>query len=194
MEGGYSGPMKSTARLLICLTALMPLGAMAGNFQLSPESSTLGVNGKASPPHSFTSMASSFSVDIEIDPETLEVKQATCSFPFDKMDSKKAKRDRKMRKWMEAEQYPEGRFELTSVRPDGERWIATGSFTMHGMAREIEVPFSIRREGEAVIIDGESEFDTTDWGLDKIRLFIFTVKPTVQPFFHLEGTLATANS
>jgi polyisoprenoid-binding protein YceI len=139
-------------------------------------------------------MATAFTVDIQIDPETLEVERATCSFPFGKMDSEEARRDRKMLKWIEVENYPEGRFELLSVRHDGERWIATGSFTMHGMAREIEVPFSIHKEGETVIIDGESEFDTTEWGLDKIRLFIFTVKPTVQPFFHLEGTLAAVES
>jgi polyisoprenoid-binding protein YceI len=194
MEDHYNAPMKSTKRFFLTLIALLPLAVHAGNFKLSPESSTLGVNGKASPPHAFTSMATAFTVDIQIDPETLEVKQATCSFPFEKMDSEEAKRDTKMCKWMEVDHYPEGRFKLSSVRREGDQWIATGSFMMHGLSREIDVPFSIHKEGETVIIDGESEFDTTDWGLDKIRLFIFTVKPTVRPFFHLEGTLAAAES
>lgn len=164
----------------------------AGNFELDEENSLLAADAKASPPHSFTYTAKQFQTDIQIDPQKLEVSSATCTFQFADLDSKKEKRDKKMRGWMNVTHYPDARFELKSVRAgdtDNER-IGVGQFTMHGVSREIEITFTIQRKGDRIIIDGNTTFDYTNWDLKIVRLFIFSVKPDLKPHFHLEGTLS----
>ena len=37
--------------------------------------------------------------------------------------------------------------------------------------------------------DGNTTFDYTNWDLEIVRIFFFSVKPVVKPHFHLEGTL-----
>lgn len=160
----------------------------AAPLRLSMADSTLGVDAKASPGQNFTSMAQQFEARVDLDPETLEVREAVCSFHFADLDSEEAKRDQKMLRWMESEAYPDGAFTLKEVRRNGDQWVGTGTFTMHGQSREIEVPFTVERDGDKVILDGQAEMDTREWGLPKIRLFIFTVQTVIRPHFHLEGT------
>ena len=167
--------------------------AQAGNFQMDPDASVLAVDAKASPPHTFTSEAKQFDCDITIDPASLEVTSATCSFAFADLDSGKPKRDKKMRDWMDIEAHPVARFELSDVRMEDGQSIAAGKFTMHGTSREIEVPFTVQRDGDRIVLDGHSEFSYEDWDLKIIRMFIFSVNPDLKPRFHLEGTLSNGN-
>jgi len=183
----YTRPLIPFFFLIACLSPLW-----AGNYRIAPESSTLAVEVAANPPHHFTSVAQKFDCNIQISPETLEVHEASCTFQFADLDSKKSSRDKKMRKWIGTEDYPNASFKLLSVKEadsDGEQ-LATGEFTMHGITKTIEIPFTVHREGQKVILDGHTEFDYRDWDLEIIRLLIFTVKPTVKPYFHLEGTLS----
>tara|TARA_B110000285_G_scaffold77816_1_gene89627 strand:+ start:2931 stop:3494 length:564 start_codon:yes stop_codon:yes gene_type:complete len=163
----------------------------AGNFVIDSSHSVLAVDVRASPPHSFICSAKEFEVDIQINPQTLDLQAATCSFSFESLDSEKPKRDKNMRDWINTTHYPKAQFELTNVRQneiDG-TLVGVGQFSMHGVSREIEVPFTIRREGKKIILDGQAELDTTQWDLEIIRIFFFSVKPIIQPHFHLQGTL-----
>jgi polyisoprenoid-binding protein YceI len=180
-------------RTLLPLALLIALSNLhAGNFVLNTTKSTLAADVKASPPHSFTCTATTFQTDLQINPQTLEVTKAVCRFKFADIDSEKEKRDKKMRGWMNIEHYPEATFTLTSVKASdvaGEH-IGVGQFTMHGVSREIEIPFTINREGKTIVLDGATEFDYTEWSLPVVRLLFFSVKPTLKPHFHLEGTLS----
>ena len=55
------------------------------------------------------------------------------------------------------------------------------------MSKEIEVPFSVKREGNSVVLDGTAEFDYMEWDLKMVRLFISTVNPELKIRFHLVG-------
>lgn len=45
--------------------------------------------------------------------------------------------------FFEVEKYPEITFESTSVARRGDGFVARGTFTMHGVSKEIELPFTI---------------------------------------------------
>jgi polyisoprenoid-binding protein YceI len=162
----------------------------AGNFIVDTSVSEVAVDAKASPPHSFTSVATKYEHDIDIDPSSLEVRKAVFSFSFADLDSNSGKRDSKMLRWIDADAYPTARFELKEVVKNGERTIGKGSFLMHGVSRDIEIPFSVKREGKKVVLDGAVSFDYEDWGLEIIKLLIFKVNPSVTPRFHLVGEIA----
>ncbi|MFQ3240687.1 MAG: hypothetical protein ACI9JZ_000363 [Lentimonas sp.] len=79
---------------MLLLRTLLPLALLmacshlhAGNFTLNTKESTLAADAKASPPHSFTNTATTFTS--EINPKTLEVTKAACRFKFADIGIKK---------------------------------------------------------------------------------------------------------
>lgn len=183
--------MRWNTFLLIAIAVSMTgVSLSAGNFQVDRAVSEVAVKAKASPPHSFESVAQYYEYDIQVDPASLAVSKAVFSFNFSDLDSNSAKRDKKMRSWMDVAINQSARFELDRVKLVDGKSVGIGTFSMHGVSKEIEVTFSVTQDGEKIVLDGEAEFSYEDWGLEIVRLFIFTVKPVIQPYFHLEGTLS----
>jgi polyisoprenoid-binding protein YceI len=180
--------MKSIALSLSIVIASIA-STYGGNFEIDRSASVIGADAKASPPHTFTTIATDYTYDIQINPETLDVSKATFSFKFSDLDSNSAKRDKKMLDWMNIVVNPKASFELTETVLREGQTIGKGTFSMHGTSREIEIPFVVSKNGDKVILDGETEFDYTDWDLEIVRLLFFTVKPSLKPHFHLEGTI-----
>lgn len=182
----YSYP----AKLSILILAVSSL--YAGNFEIDQSRSELAATMHASPSHDFTTVAKDYSYDIQIDPDSLTVEKAVCSFDFADLDSGKKSRDSKMRKWIEVGAHPSASFAMKNQLPDNEtgEHVAEGTFSMHGVDRPITITYTLRREGEQLILDGRSAFNHEDWGLEKVRLLLFSVDPVLKPHFHLVGTLA----
>lgn len=182
--------MRSRLAVLLCCLLAGPLWVCAGNYQIDKSKSTVAVDARATPPHTFTSVAKDYQYDIQIEPGKLSLDKAIFSFKFEDLDSDNSKRDKKMRNWMEIGIHPKARFELGEVVEGPGELIGKGTYFMHGIEVEIEVPFSINRDGDIVTIDGTAEFNYEDWDLEIIKLFIFTVKPELKVHFHLEGSLS----
>lgn len=165
--------------------------ACAADLLIDQSQSELSATMHASPSHNFTSVAKDFDCEIQIDPKTLKVSSATCSFKFKDLDSDKSSRDEKMCKWMNIEKYPTARFELLKQLPDNDagEHVAEGTFTMHGKTRPITLTYTLRSEGERIQLDGHCEINHENWGLDQVRLLFFSVDPLLKPKFHLVGSL-----
>lgn len=163
----------------------------AGNFIVDKTQSELAADMHASPSHDFTTVARDYTYDIEINPDTLVVTKASCRFKFADLDSDKNARDKKMRKWMDVEAYPEASFTMKKLTPTGElgSYLAEGDFAMHGKHLPLKIDLQIQRRGEAITLTGTSQLDHRDWGLEKVRLFFFTVDPVLKPRFQLVGKL-----
>jgi polyisoprenoid-binding protein YceI len=81
--------------------------------------------------------------------------------------------DAKLRnpEWFDAAKYPTIRFESTRVRNVGKGWEAAGKLTMHGVTKEITLPFTFegRFDGpnpdEHVGIHAHLKFDRRDYGM-----------------------------
>jgi polyisoprenoid-binding protein YceI len=183
--------MKYILPLVTFLFFAGSISVRAGNLVIDYAQSTLTADVKASPPHRFTYDATQFNADIQIAPQTLAVNQAECSFKFADLDSEKAKRDKKMREWMNIAHYPDARFKLDKVLKgdNDDEHIGVGTFTMHGVSREIRITFTSQRNGDRILLDGSTTFNYTDWNLEIVRLFIFSVKPELTIHFHIEGTV-----
>lgn len=183
-----------STRHLIIITLASTLGLaqlQAGNYSIDFSKSEIGTEVHASPPHNFTCKTQSFDCDIELDPNTLDVLRADCDFKFSALDSGNNKRDKKMRNWMEIEKFPAGHFTMQQVTAADEagHYIATGLFRMHGKSLPLQIPFTITREGEKIILEGHTELNDMNWGLDKIRILFFSVDPMIRPYFRLEGSI-----
>ena len=95
-----------------------------------------------------------------------EIKIASIDTGNDSWDAKLRNPD-----WFDAGKYPKIRFESTRVRNMGKSWEAVGKLTMHGVTKEITLPFTFegRFDGpnpdEHVGIHATFKFDRRDYGM-----------------------------
>ena|GEM_PF-567464 len=173
---------------LLCLASAT---ARAGNFVVDKSQSELAADMHASPSHNFTTVAKDYACDIEIDPDSLRITKATCRFEFEALDSGKDSRDKKMRKWMNIERYPEASYTMEKLTATGKpgSYLAEGVFTMHGTSLPLNIQVRLERTGDEITLTGESELDHREWGLEKVRLLFFSVDPLLKPRFRLVGQL-----
>jgi polyisoprenoid-binding protein YceI len=63
-------------------------------------------------------------------------------------------------------QFPSARFETTGFTAQGSnRFVATGRFTIHGVSRQITLPFTLTFTGNLVHMTGRTVVVRTDFGL-----------------------------
>lgn len=177
-------------KVIVSIGALVLIfgSLQAGNFQINKKASEIRVESKATPPHTVMSFVRTYQADIQLDANTLSVSKADFSFKLKDFDSAHEKRDKKMYSWIESDRFPEIAFKLSNIVEEGGQTIGKGSLTMHGVSKEIEVPFSITKKGDTILLDGSAGFSYEDWNLEIIRMFFFRVRPDLKVSFHLEGT------
>src|ERR1700722_1027990 len=85
------------------------------------------------------------------------------------VDTKNKTRDKHLRgsDFFEVEAYPTVTYTATGVRPAaGNQVTVTGTLTVHGESRPLDVPVTITEAGpDRVLVTGEVEIDRRDWGL-----------------------------
>jgi polyisoprenoid-binding protein YceI len=73
--------------------------------------------------------------------------------------------------WFDAQKYPEIRFESRGVKKSGGKWAAVGPLTIHGVTKEVTLPFSIEgrfagaRPDERIGIHATFAFDRREFGM-----------------------------
>jgi cytochrome b561 len=139
--------------------------------------------------HSFECVLKTYSVELDFDTNEQAITGAQFSAKTMDLSTDKEKRDKKMRDWMHAEQFPEFSCELTQVIPDGEGFIATGTFTLSGKTQPIEIPFAFTIENDSYALTGTARLNTHDFDLPTIRLLFFTVDPEMTIHINLKGSL-----
>lgn len=77
--------------------------------------------------------------------------------------------------FFEVEQYPEARFQTTSLRPaaaaDAIEWaeathLVTGRLTMHGQTNEVTFPAILTADGASATVQSSFIINRQDWGID----------------------------
>jgi polyisoprenoid-binding protein YceI len=73
--------------------------------------------------------------------------------------------------WFDAQKYPEIRFESRRVKKSGGKWAAVGPLTIHGVTKEVTLPFSIegrftgQRPDERIGVHATFAFDRREFGM-----------------------------
>jgi polyisoprenoid-binding protein YceI len=75
------------------------------------------------------------------------------------------RRDRDLRKSMEADRYPTLRLDVTGVRwrPESDTAILHGTFTIHGVTREVELPVVVSQAGDTMQVTSTFPIDLSDY-------------------------------
>ena len=118
-------------------------------------------------------------------PESFELK-----WKFSDLHTGDKKRDHEMIHWLE-DASPKGSFRFTKSWTDDKGGLhAMGKLTVHGVSKDIAFPYTVKKEGEWVTIDGKAVMNYKDFKLPLIRaMAVMTVDPKLSVRFHVVGTI-----
>jgi polyisoprenoid-binding protein YceI len=92
------------------------------------------------------------------------IKTATVS-----TDNEYRDKDLKSANYFDVEKYPEITFKSTKVEKRGDQLVAIGDFTLHGVTKQIELPFEINKaitpRGAAIGATAELKLSRKDYGI-----------------------------
>jgi len=184
--------------LLLLVGLALGLNAAPRPIAIDAAHSSIAVDVRATG-DAFTATLARFTATVaadDADPASVgPVSSADVSFRVADIKTGNDKRDRKMIAWFEADQFPEGRFSLTKLTREGtsDRYVATGTLSLHGQDRSIEFPVTAVQTGGVWNFDGDATIDTRDFKLPVIRLFgLLTVDSKVKVRFHLQAQPVTS--
>jgi len=85
-----------------------------------------------------------FTIDIDYDETDIAKSSVTAKIKAASIDTGVEARDKHLRTadFFEVEKYPEISFQSTRIVKKGKNFIAVGTFTMHGVSKEISIPFT----------------------------------------------------
>jgi polyisoprenoid-binding protein YceI len=93
------------------------------------------------------------------------------------VDTAQPKRDGHLKTpdFFDAEKYPTITFEGTKIEKDGDKTVMVGNFTMHGVTKEIRLPFTLKGpvanmggKGQRLAVLSEITISRKDYGMDKM--------------------------
>jgi polyisoprenoid-binding protein YceI len=67
--------------------------------------------------------------------------------------------------WMEAKKYPEIKFTSKEIVKSGSGYTAKGDLEMHGVKKEISIPFTFAKSGNGGTFNGSFSVNRTDYGI-----------------------------
>jgi len=98
--------------------------------------------------HLFSKTAGRFedwSATLDFDPKKLETGSAQVIIQAASVNTDKDQRDKHLRSgdFFEVEKYPTIEFHSTSITEDGKGYLLHGNLTMHGVTKEVAIPFTM---------------------------------------------------
>lgn len=175
--------------MLTAMVGILLAGPVFGeNIELDQARSRIQVDAKATG-HAFTGNLEQYSARISGDASSLAPTACELKWTFDHLKTGDADRDKEMLKWLGGGK-PEGRFTFTKFWDDAEGHHAMGTLNIHGIKKTLAFPYTVKKEGDWITIDGTADMTYTDFDLPMIRsMALMTVKPELKIRFHLVGKL-----
>jgi polyisoprenoid-binding protein YceI len=173
-------------KLLPGILVLIPVLASADTLKVDKAKSRIQVDVKATG-HEFTGTLSDFSAKVTGDDPALTPTAVDLTWKFSDLKTADEKRDKEMIKWLGGGG-PEGSFTFTKTWTDKGKTYAMGDLKIHGISKAVSFPYTAKKEGTWVTIDGTASLDYQDFGLPIIRtMAVMTVNPKLAVRFHLVG-------
>ncbi|WP_338689073.1 YceI family protein [Haloferula helveola] len=178
--------MKKSIGLAIC-GLVLGAAAHAETLKVDKTRSRIQVDAKATG-HSFTGTLGDFTAKVSGDASSLAPTGFSLNWTFDHLKTGKEDRDDEMIKWLGGGK-PAGSFRFTKSWKDaGGRTFAMGEITIHGIRKTISFPYTAKKDGRWVTIDGTASLNYEDFSLPIVRaMAVMTVDPQLTVRFHVVG-------
>jgi polyisoprenoid-binding protein YceI len=181
--------MRKSLSLIVTLSAILLGSAHSALLEIDPGRSRIQVDAKATG-HAFTGTLKNFKATIAGNPLSLAPTGVDLIWNFKDLDSDNAKRDAQMLKWLGATN-TEGSFKFTKSWLDAAgKSHAQGELTIHDVSNTIVFPYSVKKDGNWLTIDGQASLDYENFKLPIIRsMAVMTVDPKLTVRFHVVGKI-----
>jgi polyisoprenoid-binding protein YceI len=179
--------MKSTIPHLLGLLLCMAGTAYSATLEVDPGQSRIQVTAKATG-HGFTGTLRKYSVKVAGDGATLAPSAFDLSWNFQDLKTGDDGRDNEMIKWLGGGK-PAGSFKFVKSWTDKQGVTnAQGTLTIHGIAKTVYFPYTAKKDGNQVTIDGKVAMDYQIFNLPVVRaMLVMTVDPNLAVEFHIVG-------
>ena len=138
--------------------------------------------------HEFTGELKKYTLTAKGDAASAKPDDLDLSWDFNDLKTADEKRDKEMIKWLGGGK-PKGSFSFVKSwdeKPDGGN--AQGTLTINCVSKSVAFPYTIKREGKWVTIDGKVTLDYQNFKLPLIRaMVVMTVDPKLVIRFHVVG-------
>lgn len=161
--------------------------AHAATLEVDKDRSRIQVDAKATG-HNFTGTLKDFTPSVSGDPVSLQPSGFMLEWKFNDLATDDAKRDKEMLKWLGGGN-PKGSFKFTKswTGKDGTPQAA-GTLTINGVSKNVSFPYTAKKDGEWVTVDGKVSMDYQNFSLPVIRaMAVMTVDPKLVVRFHVVG-------
>jgi polyisoprenoid-binding protein YceI len=105
----------------------------------------------------------------------------TLSVPLDTVDTGIGLRNSHMRKYLEATQFPTAELKVRrALLKEGARQEGVGTFTVHGVAKEVKVTFDVVKTAAGLTVTGSFPLNLKDHGIAVPTYLGITVRPDIK--------------
>lgn len=180
--------MTARHQLLVILLGTLPVSSLsrAASLEVAKDRSRIQVDAKATG-HEFSGSLKNYTISVTGD-DSSKPTALNLSWEFSDLKTNDEKRDKEMIKWLGGGK-PKGSFTFgKSWEETAKGGKAEGSLTINGVSKKVSFPYTVKREGEWVTIDGKVSLDYQNFKLPIIRsMVVMTVDPKLLVRFHLVG-------
>ncbi len=167
--------MHSTIKLLTAIACLSVFGsAQAGDiYQIDPVHSSITFSVRHLVISKVNGRFDEFTGTIDYDEKDISKSAAELSISTASVDTDNEERDQHLKgeEFFEVGKYPKMTFKSKRIEKKGDKMIAVGDLTLHGVTREIEIPFEFGGKivdpwGKTrIALEGSATLDRTQFGL-----------------------------
>lgn len=138
--------------------------------------------------HDFTGTLKKYTTKVSGDASSLQATGFELNWNFKDLETGDADRDKEMLKWLGGGD-PKGSFQFTKSWTDKEgKTHGMGTLKIKGVSKTVSFPFTVKKDGEWVTIDGTVSLDYENFKLPIIRtMAVMTVDPKLKVRFHIVG-------
>jgi polyisoprenoid-binding protein YceI len=161
--------------------------AHSATLDLDKGRSRIQVDAKATG-HNFTGTLKDYTASVAGDAASLAPAGFDLSWNFKDLETADPKRDAEMMKWLGGGK-AKGSFKFTKSWTDkAGAQQAMGTLTINGVSKSVAFPYTAKKDGEWVTIEGRVSMDYQNFSLPIIRsMAVMTVDPKLVVRFHVVG-------
>ena len=179
--------MKLKIPLLMGLLLCMASSVRSATLEVDGGKSRIQFDAKATG-HAFGGKLEKFSAKGTGKDDTLAPLSFELTWNFKDLNTADSDRDAEMIKWLGGGK-PGGSFKFVKFWTDKQGVTkAQGNLTIHGVTKTVSFPYTAKKDGSQVTIDGKVTLDYQEFDLPIVRaMLVMTVDPSVTVTFHIVG-------
>ena len=163
----FASPRRLAAPLaLALLTGFAAPAFAADHWTVAKDTSTITFTGTQAGA-AFTGTFITWTADIAFDPADLAASAVTVTIETASAATGDVQKDANLPtpNWFNANAAPEATFVTDAIAKDGESYVATGTLTIRGIAKPVELPFTLAIDGDTAEMSGSTTVKRSDFGI-----------------------------